>query len=108
MPRPAAPDYRIPLAMLEAGGVNIDCYSVDAAEVWNLAECLNRHATEASRILFPERPIGYRRTTISLAHYAFNKAAAMRCRTAGDTIGATNYDRIAQMIYDRLPAFARW
>ena len=108
MPRPARPDYSVHLASLEEGPVNVDGFSVDPQEIWDLAVCLSRYATAAGRTMFPERPTGYRAATISLGHYAFNKATAMRCRASGDMTGAAMYERICHQIYGRLPAFARW
>lgn len=109
MPRTAPfPDPATLLTTLEVGGVNIDCYSIDADDIWRLALCLSRHATRAARTMFPAKPNGYRRATVSLGHYAFNKATAMRCRARGEMHTAIHYESVCQQIYDRLPAFARW
>src|SRR6478752_6841064 len=81
MPRTAQfPSPAANLPTQERGGINIDDYSVDADEIWRLALCLSRHATAAARAMFPEKPPGFRRATVSLGHYAFNKSPAMKCR----------------------------
>lgn len=43
-----------------------------------------------------------------LACYASNKATAMSCRLRGDIQSALVYEGIADNIYQRLPAQARW
>lgn len=47
-------------------------------------------------------------TTGDLACYASNKATAISCRLRGDINAATMYEGIADRIYQRLPAAARW
>ena len=96
------------LLQLEAGGINVDGFSIDADEVWNLAEYLTRNATAAARIMFPAKPAGFRRATVSLGHYAYNRATAMRLRGRGDVNTAAIYEAICEQIYRRLPEFARW
>lgn len=109
MPRTAQfPSPAAILPTLERGGVNIDAYSVDADEIWRLALCLSRHATAAARAMFPEKPPGFRRATVSLGHYAFNKSTAMKCRARGEIYTAQHYESICEQIYKRLPDFARW
>ena len=61
-----------------------------------------------SRDLFPGGGKGTRTATAMLANYASNKATAMLCRERGDIRSALMYEEIADRIYDRLPAFARW
>jgi hypothetical protein len=58
--------------------------------------------------LFPRGGPGTRSATSGLAHYAANKAAAIGCRTRGEIETALMYEGIADRIYAKLPAFARW
>jgi len=58
--------------------------------------------------MFPDRPRGYVAATRSLAHYAYNKSTAMRCRLKGDINAALNYEAICERIYDNLPDYAKW
>lgn len=104
----ARPTYAAELRALADGVPNLDCYSVNADDVWKLAECLTRQSRHAGRIMFPHRTAGYVSATINLGHYAYNKATAMRCRARGDSLGAGNYDAICDRIYARLPEYARW
>jgi hypothetical protein len=98
---------QITARLASEGTPNIDCWSADADDIWSLAEVLSR-PRQSGLVMFPDRRKGYVRATQSLAHYAYNKATAMRCRARGDVLGAGNYEAICQRIYDRLPAFARW
>ncbi len=92
----------------ESGAPNIDCWSIDPDDIWSLARVLENNQRTMGRIMFPARPVGYVTTTKNLAHYAYNKATAMRCRARGDVVAAQGYEAICQRIYDRLPEFARW
>lgn len=58
--------------------------------------------------MFPDRPNGYVAARENIAHYAANKATAMRCRARGEITTAMIYERICQHIYDKLPDYARW
>lgn len=99
----------------EAGeGINLDAHTIDPDELAHLAFVLGgyagcvRYAPSVARVLFPRRPRRYVATTADLAHYAWNKQAAMRCRLAGEIARAIVYETICDRIYDRLPEYARW
>lgn len=92
----------------EPGAPNIDGWTTDADEMGKLAQVLERKSREAGRIMFPARPAGYARETKNLAHYAWNKTTAMRCRAEGKVDVALQYESICDRIYARLPEFARW
>lgn len=87
---------------------NLDCLSVDPADLANWAQAIQTRPRLAARDMFPMRPAGYVKATRDMAHYAWNKAAAMRCRSRGDVMGATLYEGICDRIYEGLPEFARW
>lgn len=61
-----------------------------------------------ARNAFPERPKGYVTAFKNLGHYAANKATAISLRRCGSIARALTYERIADSIYQELPAFARW
>lgn len=88
------------------GPPNLDCMA-DSDEVWEFAESVKPRPRIAARLMFPSRPKGYVSATISLMHYAYNKATAMRCRVRGDMQAAQNYESICDSIYSRLPDFAK-
>ena len=86
---------------------NLDAM-LDADEVWAYWIKWHGRGRSIAQQLFPDRPRGYVRALKGLTNYAANKATAMRCRTAGDIVGAQNYERICDNIYDKLPEYARW
>lgn len=88
------------------GAPNFDAMS--AAELWEFWSSCNRHPNRRAAALFPERPVGYVRALKDLRNYAANTAAARSCRERGDIDSALLYERIADGIYNKLPAFARW
>ena len=90
----------------EEGAPNLDCDFPD--EIWNAAVALEQCPAGIGRIMFPNRPKGYVRATRNLAHYAYNKATAMRCRLKGDITAALMYEAICERIYNNLPEYARW
>ena len=51
---------------------------------------------------------GYTSLAASLAAYAVNKATAMTCRAKGEIQGAEVYEKICELIFERLPADLRW
>lgn len=83
---------------------NLD--AMDADELW--AFWCKHQSGRDYRKLFPAGGRDTKRSTCDLAGYAANKATAIRCRTRGDIPGALLYEQIADRIYQRLPAFARW
>lgn len=89
----------------EPGAPNLDGMSAsDLMQFWHR---FNRPSRKDA-----ERLVGRRKgfTTLcgSLAAYASNKATAMRCRENGNIDAALSYERIADGIYDRLPADLKW
>lgn len=72
---------------------------------WSLAHDRS-HGTAA--LIFPEKPKGYVRATKDLAHYAANKATAVRLRLEGKIDRALYYESIAERIYNNLPEYAKW
>lgn len=91
---------------IEQGAPNLDGAFPD--DIWDVAERLARNKRKLGRIMFPDAPKGYVTATGNLAHYAYNKATAMRCRERGDILAAQNYEAICDRIYDQLPSFAKW
>jgi hypothetical protein len=65
--------------------INLDCFSVDPADLRQLAEVYGR-----------------------LAAYADQKAHAMELRSKGDMEAALSFERACDATYQRLPAWARW
>jgi len=60
-----------------------------------------------ARELFPDRPMGYVNATCDLGHYAANRAAMLSCASREEDQGVRCYALICQMVYRRLPAYAR-
>lgn len=89
----------------EPGAPNLDGLSRD--ELMTFWARYNRPSRKDA-----ERLVGRRKgfTTLcgSLAAYASNKATAMRCRENGNIETALSYERIADGIYQRLPADLQW
>jgi hypothetical protein len=83
---------------------NLD--AMDAAEL--SAFWVRHHGGIRVKELFPEGGEGTKTATRDLAHYAINKAVAMKCRARGDITAALTYETICDRIYKTLPAFAHW
>ncbi len=86
--------------------------NLDATEsgdgLFNFWRATNSNPVICARMMFPECPKGYVSATQDLGHYAANRSTAMACRKRGDINAALNYERITDIIYERLPNFARW
>lgn len=89
-------------------GINLDCYSVDPKDLMALWLRFRNHPVREGRLLFPDRPKGYKSATKRLANYAANKATAMSCRLSGDIRAAIVYETICERIYEGLPDYAKW
>jgi hypothetical protein len=102
--------YQAEIARLgeESGSPNIDGWSIDPDDITKLARCLETQSRHVGQIMFPDRPKGYVTATRNLAHYAWNKSTAMRCRLIGRITDALIYEEICEKIYARLPDFAKW
>jgi hypothetical protein len=93
-----------PFAPFTTNVPNLDAMSPDDL----MAFWLKHQQGRRSRELFPDGGPQTRTTTNALACYACNKATAMQCRTRGTIGAALLYERIADGIYDGLPAWAKW
>lgn len=90
----------------ETGAPNLDCMT--DSDLQEFAESPLREPVRKARAMFPNRPAGYVTARYELNNYAWNLIAARGCRKRGDIPGAQVYERICELIYERLPAFARW
>lgn len=57
--------------------------------------------------LFPDKPRGFLVTTHNLANLAANAAVAIKQRRDGNIRAALTYEKIADDIYSRLPAYGK-
>lgn len=64
---------------------NLDCLSIDPADLLTAAQVLH-----------------------DLGDYAHNKADAMRQRLDGNIGAAVTHERLCDIIYKKLPRWARW
>ncbi len=62
---------------------------------------------DAEALVGDRRP-GFTTISGSLAGYASNKATAMRCRERGDIQAALVYEKICELIHEKLPADLVW
>lgn len=92
--------------MCDTNVPNLD--AMDETELRQIWLKFSHRSRNTARELFPAKPKGFVVAMESLGHYAMNKATAMACRRRGDIENATMYEGIAQRIYNRLPAYARW
>lgn len=83
---------------------NLD--DMDPQELWSFWKAAQTRAK--ARELFPDRPLGYCRTTRLLGNYACNKAVAIKLRREGNIARAQAYESICERLYSDLPAYARW
>ncbi len=84
-------------------------FNLDAMSPDDLMDFWAKHqGGRAYRALAPQGGKGAKRAAADLANYASNKATAMRCRLKGEIQTAQNYERIADAIYNQLPASAKW
>lgn len=89
----------------EPGAPNLDGMSRgDLMQFW--ARFNRPSRKDAERLVGRRR--GFTSIVSDLAAYAANKATAMRCRAEGKIETALSYERIADGIYDRLPADIKW
>ena len=95
------------LADLKPGAINVDDYSVDAADLHRLAKMLMNYPVQAGNILFTRRR-GATAATFNIGCYADLKAQAMVYRKSGNVALAMRLETDAQRIYENLPDFARW
>jgi hypothetical protein len=85
---------------------NMDC--MDREELWEFWQRFTRPKRADARLLFPDKPKGYIGACQDLACYASNKATAIACRQSGNIQAALTYENIADLVYDRLPNWAKW
>lgn len=57
--------------------------------------------------LFPAKPAGFVRATQDLGNFASNASVARKARLEGKIQTASEYERIADGIYNRLPSYAK-
>ena len=93
---------------LSERGINLDGFTTDPDKLMDIWAAVRFSPVRAARILFPDRPKAYVRTTYTLANYACNKAVAMRCRLQGDIPAALIYELACEHCYNDLPAEVRW
>ena len=77
----------------------------DCLTFWHKVYC---NPVRTARELFEDSPPKYVRATRNLGAYAANIGTAKACRKRGDVQAALIYERIADDIYQDLPAYARW
>lgn len=85
---------------------NLDAMSSeDLMAFWKRYARPSRKDAEA---LVGDRRRGFTTISGSLAGYASNKATAITCRLRGDVNAALVYERICEVIYEKLPSDLRW
>jgi len=90
---------------LEIGAPNLDGWCADdLMKFWNFA----RSSRKLAAFMFPDNRKGRVLALCALAGYAANKATAMSCRASGNIKSALVYEKICDMIYQKLPKWARW
>ena len=79
-------------------------------ELWKWWQKNHNPTRQQARLIFPTQPQDYNLIVVvrDLANYARNKSFAMGCRAVGQIKTALVYETACDVIYDRLPEYAKW
>jgi hypothetical protein len=91
------PEYDIP---------NLDAMDIEDVKAFRRA-CAS-DLDGKSKELFPDQPAGCFEATYNLEGYASLKINAINARHEGRMDDALDYEHSADIIYTRLPVWARW
>jgi len=86
---------------------NLDAMSIGELRAFHMLHEGGRNRARAYKLIGDRRK-NYTRITSSLACYASNKVAAMKCREEGNLAIAEGYEGICERIYKELPADLKW
>ena len=73
---------------------------------WNKYQNIGRRK-DCEALIGDRRP-GFTIIAANLGAYAANKATAISCRKKGEITGAEVYEKICDLIYEKLPLDCRW